>query len=101
VIFVSHSANFRRREHNEEASVAFACPEIRSTNEDNMATTVADLSELLKGIPAGAWVAISERQNKTLAYGVDAQAVFSEAQQKGEELPLMVRVPDQNMAMFL
>jgi hypothetical protein len=56
---------------------------------------------LLKGIPAGAWVAISERQNKTLAYGVDAKAVFSEAQQKGEELPLMVRVPDQNMAMFL
>ena len=65
-----------------------------------MATTVADLSELLKGIPAGAWVAISERQNKALTYGVDAQAVFNEARQKGEKLPLMVRVPDQNLLMF-
>jgi len=27
--------------------------------------------------------------------------VFNEAQQKGEEQPLMVRVPDKNMAMFL
>lgn len=66
-----------------------------------MATTVADLSELLKGIPAGAWVAISERQNKALAYGVDAQVVFNQAIEQGEKLPLMVRVPDQNLAMFL
>jgi hypothetical protein len=66
-----------------------------------MATTVADLPELLKGIPPGAWVAISESQNKALAYGVDPQVVFDEAQQKGEAQPLMVRVPDQHMAMFL
>jgi hypothetical protein len=69
--------------------------------EDNMAATVADLSDLLKGIPAGAWVAISEKQNKALAYGADAQAVHQEALLKGEKLPLMVRVPDQNLAMFL
>jgi hypothetical protein len=66
-----------------------------------MAATVADLPELLKGIPPGAWVAISESQNKALAYGVDPQAVMSEAQQKGEPQPLMVRVPDHNLAMFL
>ncbi|MGD0292862.1 MAG: hypothetical protein ABSB30_03320 [Terracidiphilus sp.] len=66
-----------------------------------MDTTVADIFDLLKGIPPGAWVAISERQHKTLAYGVDAQAVLNEAQQKGEKLPLMVRVPEQNQAMFL
>jgi hypothetical protein len=66
-----------------------------------MATTVADLSGLLKGIPAGAWVAISEQQNQALAYGFDAQAVLNEARQKGEKLPLMVRIPEQNMAMFL
>ena len=40
-----------------------------------MPTTVANLPDLLKGIPAGAWVAISESQNRALAYGVDAQAV--------------------------
>lgn len=66
-----------------------------------MATTVADLPELLKEIPPGVWVAISESQNKVLAYGADLQAAHDEAQQKGEQMPLMVRVPDQNQAMFL
>lgn len=66
-----------------------------------MATTIADLSELLKGIPAGAWVAISESQHKVIAYGIDPQAVLDEAHEQGEKLPLMVRVPEQNLAMFL
>jgi hypothetical protein len=66
-----------------------------------MAATVADIFDLLKGFPPGAWVAISEQQHKALAYGVDAQAVRDEALKKGEKLPLMVRVPDQNLAMFL
>jgi hypothetical protein len=66
-----------------------------------MATTVADLPGLLEGIPAGAWVAISESQNKVLAYGADLQAAHDEALQKGEQMPLMVRVPEQNLAMFL
>ncbi|MGA3080551.1 MAG: hypothetical protein ABSD44_04105 [Terracidiphilus sp.] len=65
-----------------------------------MATTIADLPELLNGVPAGAWAAISESQHKTLAYGVDVQAVRNEAIEKGESLPLLVRVPDQNSAMF-
>jgi len=47
------------------------------------------------------WVAISESQNKVLAYGADIEAAHDEARQKGEQLPLMVRVPDHNMAMFL
>jgi hypothetical protein len=66
-----------------------------------MTTTVTDLPELLKGIPPGAWVAISESQNRTLAFGVDAQTVHDEAQQMGEDQPLLVRVPDQMLAMFL
>jgi hypothetical protein len=66
-----------------------------------MASTVTDLPDLLKGIPPGAWVAISERQNKAIAFGLDAQAVQAEAQRKGEEQPLMVRVPEQTLAMFL
>ena len=66
-----------------------------------MATAVADLAALLQGIPAGAWVAISERQRKVLAYGADAQAVMNEAREKGEARPLIVRVPEQATAMFL
>jgi hypothetical protein len=65
-----------------------------------MATVVADLAGLLQDIPAGAWVAISERENKVVAYGVDAQAVLSEAQAKGEAQPLIVRVPEQASSMF-
>jgi hypothetical protein len=32
---------------------------------------------------------------------VDPQAVLNEAREKGEECPLIVRVPDQDLAMFL
>jgi hypothetical protein len=66
-----------------------------------MTTTVADIAGLLKEIPPGAWVAISEEKNAVVAYGADAQAVFNEAQEKGEEVPLIVRVPDRATAMFL
>jgi hypothetical protein len=66
-----------------------------------MTTTVADLAGLLKEIPPGAWVAISEEKHSVIAYGADAQAVFSEAKEKGEEQPLIVRVPEQATAMFL
>jgi Family of unknown function (DUF5678) len=66
-----------------------------------MATTVADLAGLLKGIPSGAWVAISVEKHEVVAFGADAQAVFSRAQESGEERPLIVRVPDQASAMFL
>jgi hypothetical protein len=69
--------------------------------EASMATTVADLPELLKGFLPGTWVAISEEQNRALAHGADLQIVFDEAQRKGEKQPLMVRVPDQHMALFL
>jgi len=56
---------------------------------------------LLKGIPAGAWVAISERQNTVLAYGNDAQTVLTEAEGEGEAHPLIVRVPEQETSLFL
>ena len=65
-----------------------------------MTTAVADLTDLLKGIPSGAWVAISEKTNTVLAYGPDAQEVLREAKERGEEHPLILRVPDQAAAMF-
>jgi len=55
-----------------------------------MATAIVDLFELLEGIPAGAWVAISERQHSVLAYGADAQSVLSEAQAKGNTVHLSI-----------
>ena len=64
-----------------------------------MPTIVADLVDLLHGIPLGAWVAISEREHKVLAFGADSQAVYKEALQS-EPSPLMVRVPEQAATMF-
>jgi Family of unknown function (DUF5678) len=66
----------------------------------NMTTAVADLSHLLKGIPSGAWVAISESKNVVMAYGPDVQEVLRAAKERGEEHPLILRVPDQVAAMF-
>jgi hypothetical protein len=68
--------------------------------EENMSTALADLSGLLKGIPSGAWVAISEKKRKVLAYGPDPQEVLRAARESGEEHPLLLRVPDQATAMF-
>jgi Family of unknown function (DUF5678) len=66
-----------------------------------VAAAVINLEDLLKGIPSGAWVAISELQNKVLSYGADAQVVLTEAENKGEAHPLIVRVPDQAASLFL
>jgi Family of unknown function (DUF5678) len=65
-----------------------------------MTSPVADLSGLLKGVPSGAWVAISESKHVVVAYGPDAQEVLREAKERGEEHPLILRVPDQAAAMF-
>lgn len=69
-------------------------------SEDNMASTIAELLDLTRGLPSGVWAAISERQHIVLAYGRDAEAVLSEARSKGEERPLIVRVPDRSRPMF-
>ena len=66
-----------------------------------MATTVNDLDELLAEVPAGAWVAISESRNEVLAFGIDAQTVLTASITQGEDHPLILRVPEQDMAMFL
>ena len=53
-----------------------------------------DLTELLKGIPSGAWVAISRRQDRVVAYGADIREVLQEARNKGESNPLITRVSE-------
>ncbi len=65
-----------------------------------MATQVADIAGLVEGIPAGAWVAISESENRVVCYGVDLPSVSAEARSLGVRLPLLVRVPEQPMMMF-
>lgn len=66
-----------------------------------MATAAIDLSEMLKGIPEGAWVAISEQAQKVVAYSADLQTVIQSAHEQGENNPLIVRVPEQSSVLFL
>jgi Family of unknown function (DUF5678) len=64
-----------------------------------MAHASTGISSLLKNIPAGAWVAISERDS-VLAYGPDPQEVFRKALEHGEREPLITRVPERAQMMF-
>ena len=66
-----------------------------------MAAATIDYSALVKGLPAGAWVAISERTNRVIAYAAEIQTVVDRAHESGESDPLIVRVPDQAVTLFL
>lgn len=66
-----------------------------------MALAITDLPGLLEGIPPGAWVAVSVLEGKVLSFGDDAEAILQQAREKGEDHPLIVRVPERNLAMFV
>lgn len=53
-----------------------------------------NIAQIFDGLPAGAWVAISEKLHKAIAFGADARSVLNEARGLGERLPLMLRVPE-------
>ena len=59
-----------------------------------METDLEDVFELVKDIPPGTWVAISEEQMRVLASGSDALTVIDEARHKSKEVPLIMRVPE-------
>lgn len=66
-----------------------------------MAAATIDYMVLMKGLPAGAWVAISEQAEKVIAYSADLQTVLALAKQQGVNEPLVVRVPEQTGMLFL
>lgn len=67
-----------------------------------MATLPAlDLARVLRGVPRGAWVAISEGTEEVIAYGADMRTVLEDARNKGEKDPIITRVPESNTALIL
>ena len=66
-----------------------------------MATASIDYSALLKGLPPGAWVAISKDNSKVVAYAADLKTAIEMARQRGEQDPLVLRVPEQAGMLFL
>jgi hypothetical protein len=66
-----------------------------------MAVAALDLAQLLKDVPLGVWVALSEGKRSVVAYGTDMQRVLAEAREKGESEPLILKVPSRQEMMFL
>jgi hypothetical protein len=72
---------------------------LASNQEICMAAVAINLSDILKDIPAGAWVALE--QYRVVAYGADMQQVLAEARRKGVPNPLIVKAPERQETMFL
>jgi hypothetical protein len=66
-----------------------------------MAAATIDYMGMMKGLPEGAWVAISERDRKVVSYAADLQIAINMARDRGENDPLIVRVPEQSSVLFL
>jgi hypothetical protein len=74
---------------------------IHQVEKKRMSASTLELSEILKGVPEGAWVAISEQPRRVIAYSPDIQTVLESAKRNGEDEPLIVRVPEQSGMLFL
>jgi|HubBroStandDraft_4_1064222.scaffolds.fasta_scaffold814972_2 hypothetical protein len=60
-----------------------------------------DLANLLKGVPPGAWVALSEDGQSVISYGSEMLAVLKEARDRGEANPTIFRVAEAASALLL
>jgi len=58
-----------------------------------MAPMTLDFGKLLEGIPRGAWVAISQDEDRVVAYAADMKEAVRMAVELGEPKPIIIRVP--------
>jgi hypothetical protein len=66
-----------------------------------VAMPALDFSALLKDIPRGAWVALSEDAKRVLSYGSDINKVLQDAKDEGEDKPTIMRVPETSTSLML
>ena len=62
---------------------------------------VKNISKLLADIPKGAWVAISQDEERLVAYGADLSDVLKKANEAGEQDPIVTRVPESDCVTLL
>ena len=62
---------------------------------------VKDISKLLSGVPRGAWVALSNDQERFIAYAADVTEVVKKANELGESDPVVIRVPEDASTLVL
>lgn len=59
------------------------------------------VSNLLTGIPKGAWVALSRDETNVIAYAAELQEVLNKAKERGEFDPIVLRVPESDSSTLL
>ena len=62
---------------------------------------VRDLAKLLAGVPKGSWVAISKDETRVVAYSADLDEALDKAKEAGESDPIVIRVPEVEVAVLL
>lgn len=60
-----------------------------------------DVSKLLADVPKGAWVALSQDQERVIAYAAELQEVLRKAKEAGESDPIITRVPEVETATLI
>lgn len=60
--------------------------------------SVKDISKILADIPQGAWVALSNDEERVLAFGAELHEVVAKAKAAGENDPVVTRVPETDSA---
>jgi hypothetical protein len=62
---------------------------------------VKNISKLLADLPKGAWVAISNDEDRVIAYGTELPGVLKKAKEAGEQDPIVTRVPESDSITLL
>jgi len=62
---------------------------------------VKNISKLLANVPRGSWVAISQDEERLIAYGAELSDVLKRAKEKGEQDPIVTRVPESDSITLL
>ena len=60
---------------------------------ERMTPLVTGFGRLLAGVPPGAWVAISQSEDRVLAYAAELKEAIRLANEQGEQDPIVLRVP--------
>ncbi len=62
---------------------------------------VKNMSELLAGVPKGAWAALSRDESRVVAFSVDIDEAIKKAKEAGESEPIVVWVPEKDSSWVL
>ena len=60
-----------------------------------------DISKLPSSVPEGAWVALSNDEERIVAYAAELQEALKKAKVAGEDEPVVLRVPEAGASTLL